>query len=178
MLGACAFETERLLAREWHSLSPAEWNERDLADVVAQMLTEPVTRSLPEPWHGRYSLDRAGAWVEERDEEGTTLLVIEKSSREPVGLVLLFETTTGDDTHGIDVRLGYLLSEASWGAGFASELVAGLVLWCRAYPVISSITGGVNPDNRASKRVLEKNGFLPVGKSGAESPEEFYRLSL
>lgn len=175
---ACAFETERLLAKEWHSLSPDDWHEQELARVVAEMLTESVTRGLPGPWQGSYSLDRACAWVEERDRDGTTLLVIDRSSREPVGLVILFETQAGYGARDIDLRLGYLLSEAHWGKGLASELVAGLVRWCQGQPAISSITGGVARDNLASKRVLEKSGFLPAGNPDETSPEEFYRLSL
>ena len=57
--GACAFETDRLLVREWHSVTPKEWNEQDLPTLVVNLMTEPVTRSLPPPWRGEYSVDRA-----------------------------------------------------------------------------------------------------------------------
>ena len=40
----CVLETERLLVKEWHSLS---LDGDDLIRVVADLLTEPVTRSLP-----------------------------------------------------------------------------------------------------------------------------------
>lgn len=41
ILSACTFETERLLVKEWHSLSPSDWQQEDLAEVVAAILTEP-----------------------------------------------------------------------------------------------------------------------------------------
>ncbi len=59
-------------------------------------------------------------WIADRDHEGTTLLVVEKSSRTPVGVIILFESTR-EGTCTVDLRLGYLLSEDSWGQGFACD---------------------------------------------------------
>ncbi len=44
----CTFESGRLLVAEWHSFSMRELLGRTLAQVVTTMMTEPVTRSLPE----------------------------------------------------------------------------------------------------------------------------------
>ena len=88
--------------------------------------------------------------------EGATLSVTEKVSGWPMGLVILFETPP---EVGMEVRLGYLLADAGWGMGFATEIVGGLIRWCRAQPSIRSLAGGVASDNAASRRVLEKNGF-------------------
>ena len=134
------FSTQRLLVREWHSFAVQEWNPRDLAIVVKDMLTERVTESLPPAWQGSYSLDRARDWVKERDCEGVTLLVVEKASRKPIGLIILFDTANGGE--GAELRLGYLLAESAWGKGFASELIMGFVEWCR-HAEVASITGGV-----------------------------------
>ncbi len=179
VLRACTFETERLVVKEWHSLSPDDWQQEDLAEVVAAILTEPVTRSLPPSWQGSYSLDRAREWIKERDKEGTTLLVINKLTHQAVGLMILFEMPAQEGDDRADVRLGYLLSEVAWGKGIASELVNGFVNWCRGQESISSIAGGVAHDNPASKRVLEKNGFKLV-QSGDDvaQGEQLYRLSF
>lgn len=173
MLETCSFETERLRAGEWHSL--AAESPRQLEDVVASMLTEPVTRALPEAWRGSYSLDRARSWIEERDAEGTTLLVVEKATSDSIGLIILSAIPAESSGAGADVRLGYLLAEQSWGKGYASELVEGLVAWCRAQPSIASLTGGVESDNAASRRVLEKNGFELLEDRGEE---QLFRASL
>ncbi len=139
MVEACKFETERLLVSGWHTQDAIEQQLRDLADVVAAMLnqdqnlTEPadstpasqsVTRWLPESWQGHYTPARARAWIDELDSEATTLLVVEKSTNQPAGLMILFETESGDSVDSIEVRLGYLLSEPFWGRGLASELTA------------------------------------------------------
>ena len=173
---AYTFETDRLQIREWHSASwPSHWEE-GLARFVAGILTEPVTRTLPVSWHGAFTEKRARDWIAERDREGSTLLVAEKATANPVGLVILFDSPSED---GIELRLGYLLAESSWAMGFATEVVDGLVRWCRAHPSIRSLAGGVSRNNPASRRVLEKNGFLPSEfASEREGSEEILRLIL
>ena len=153
----CSFTSGRLFVKEWHSFSEEVWGDQHLAQVVSTMLTPTVTQALPESWQGKYTIDRATTWIEERDQEGATLLVLDRSSRTPVGLMILFED---EDQHpGRTIRLGYLLSESAWGQGLANELVEGFVDWCRSVE-IASVIGGVERDNLPSQRVLEKNGFV------------------
>lgn len=174
---ACAFETERLHVDGWHSLSR---DDDSLARAVATVLTERVTRSLPTSWQGGYTEERARDWIAERDAEGTTLLVVEQSTGQVVGFVILFETGahSAPDGVGVEVRVGYLLSEPTWGQGYASELIGGLVGWCRGRTAIYSLTGGVGRDNAASVRVLQKNGFHPVEDGEMEHQEQLFRLVL
>jgi len=163
-----------MLVKEWHSLSAGDSRAEDLASVVRAILTPPVTQSLPECWQGEYTVERASEWIEERDQEGATLLVMDRSSGVPIGLMILFESD--DEQLGRCVRVGYLLAEPVWGRGLASELLNGFVDWCRTVD-ISSILGGVERDNIASQRVLAKNGFevLPTAK---EHGDLLYVLQL
>ncbi len=179
ILKACAFETERLLVKEWHSLLSSDWQEQELAGVIVTILTKPVTHALPASWQGSYTEERANEWVMERDSDGTTLLVIEKLSGRAIGLMILFEMLAEAGSDMTDVRLGYLLAEDAWGKGFATELVSGFVSWCRGQSPIMSIAGGVERDNQASIRVLEKNGFQPVPNSVELDQDELvYKLNL
>ena len=172
----CEFETERLRAGEWHSMPLQSWQHQDLDRLVANTLTDPVTQPLPESWQGSYTLERARRWITERDSEGTTLLMIEKSSGRAIGLLLLAECSV---SNGVEIRLGYLLGEPFWGNGFATELVAGLAAWCRLQPSIGCLAGGVAEDNPASARVLEKNGFRQSEAEDVVGESEFiWRLSL
>lgn len=172
----CRFETDRLFVAQWHSIEYHEWRERGLATVVAALLTEPVTRLLPPGWQGDYTVERAREWIRERDSEGTTLLVVEKSTKGPIGLMILFAE---EDRADVEMRIGYLLSESNWGKGFAIELLGGFVDWCRSQAVIKSIAGGVAPGNVASRRVMEKFGFqLVEADSGSSDEDELYRLEL
>ena len=70
----------------------------------------------------------------------------------------------------MEVHLGYVLAESAWGQGLGSELVEGFVEWCRGERQIRSLIGGVAADNLASVRILEKNGFRPMG-SDVDDPD-------
>lgn len=161
------YSTDRLLESEWHSISSNEWIQVGLDTVVINTLTPKVTQSLPPAWQGVYSPERANDWINKRDEEGVTLIAVDKSSLAAIGFVILFESANGKD-----LRLGYLLQESAWGNGYASELIQGFVEWSKSND-ISSITGGVEVDNIASKRVLEKNGFIRESEMN-ESEEQMY----
>ena len=169
------FRTQRLRAREWHAAERAG-SVVDLPTVVAEMLTEPVTRWLPPDWHGAYTRARAREWIAERDAEGPVLLVEDRESGAPVGLVLLFEEARADGG-GVDVRLGYLLGESAWGRGLGGELLGGFVEWCRTRPEASSIIGGVAPENSASIRLLERHGFVRDPEPGTGG-DLIYRLAV
>ncbi len=171
--GNCEFRTKRILACEWHSNSFVAENAEDLASIVADMLSESVTRSLPVSWQGAYSVERARFWIDERDEEGTTLIVVDHHEGQPIGLIILFETDAPSQSTGTEVRIGYLLAEKAWGKGFGTEMLNGLVEWCREQPEIYSLVGGVDRDNVPSQIVLEKCGFR-IAESGED--HEFYQL--
>ena len=168
---AWRFETERLRAAPWHEAAGAAG--LDLAGAVATILSERTTVALPPAWQGDLTPERARAWIAERDAESPTLLVCDRSSGRVVGLVILAAVT--DDHPWLDLRVGYVIDEALWGRGLASELLTGLVAWAQAQPLIRTVTGGVDVANAASIRVLEKAGFNQVERSGDTAQ---YRLRL
>ena len=169
----CTFETKRLFGRQWSPQLTTNNQRDELAVAVAAMLTEPVTRPLPATWQGPYTKERAQQWLDERASEGILSLVVERSTNRLVGLVI----TT--DAQERELRLGYIVAEDMWGRGIASEIVDGFVGWCRGEDAISSIAAGVGNDNPASKRVLEKNGFVLVENEGdAVEDQCFYRLTI
>jgi RimJ/RimL family protein N-acetyltransferase len=140
------------------------------------MLTPEVTKQLPESWQGPYSVERAASWIRDRDAEGTQLLALSSSTREPVALLLLHEEESALADRP-EVRIGYLVSERQWGRGFASELLFGLIDWARASGV-ASIVAGVAPGNGASIRVLEKCGLTRVERRSPTGSELFYGTNL
>lgn len=176
-LSNCNFRTARLLLREWHSLDPDEWDGRDLSEAVISILTEPVTRSLPPTWQGDYTTSRAKGWIRERDSEGITLLAVSGETRMAVGLMILFQQVD-DEVADAEIRVGYLLAESAWGSGMATEMVTGFVQWCRAQKFVGMITAGVEFDNHASRRVLEKCGLRLESGETPDRSELVYRLRL
>ena len=163
------FSTNRLTIREWHSWGGGELSET-LPTIVQRILTPAVTDTLPPMWQGEYTLQRAMEWLEELDREATVLLVMDSDLSTAIGLVILFEVDTSE--RGSDLRLGYMFAEASWGKGYATELIAGFAAWCKEHD-IATVTAGVESQNRASIRVLEKNGFTL-----AEDMEESEELTF
>lgn len=159
-IGRCRLSTGRLVAAEWHAL--ADHHGLDLVDVITEVLTTTTTRALPPSWSGDYDRTRATAWIEERDTESPTLLVVEVDTARAVGLVILHGSGADAGPGPVEVRLGYVLAEAAWGRGLATELVAALVDWARSTPGITSLSGGVAAGNEASARVLLRNGFEPA----------------
>lgn len=171
----CAFQTERLLVANWRSVLTVQWPSGDLVTAVIGILTPSVTASLPPGWQGEYTPERAKQWIAERETESTVLSVVERSSQQVVGLMLLGdEALEGGST---EIHLGYMLAESLWDKGFASEVVAGFVEWCRQQPGVAVIAAGVETTNIASQRVLEKCGFVRVGDDRAEG-EQLYRIEL
>jgi len=153
----------------WHARSACPGRGADLAEIVTRILTESVTRTLPPSWAGPYSVERARQWIARRDAEGPVLLAVDRGTGEPAGLVILFEI---ESDAGIEVRIGYLLTESFWGLGLATELVEGFVQWCRGRSRIHSLAAGVARDHPASRRVLEKAGFRPGTEPGETAGEE------
>jgi len=151
------YTTERLIVKEWHSFEPQELNEPDLETIVEEILVPDVTKTFPPMWRGDYDKKRAKFWIQERDSESKTLLAVEKETNKALGFINFFKV--GDRSRGTYLRLGYLLSNVMWDKGFGTELVDGFIHWCKENN-ISTVLAGVEPDNIASIRVLEKNNFL------------------
>lgn len=57
-------------------------------------------------------------------------------------------------------EIGYLLLPDHWGKQYATELTAALVEYAKDIKEVTELVGIVDTRNAASKRVLEKNGFL------------------
>ena len=66
------------------------------------------------------------------------------------------------------ISIGYRFLEACWGKGIASEAVGLLVDHLLRETDIEIITAGTMVENRASARVLEKNGFTLVNRHVGE----------
>lgn len=166
------FESDRLIVRD------ADHNQSKDLEGISSIMTIKTTNALPPHWQGDYSIERSRAWLEESSSGGTkVLMVLERVSNASIGLVILHEIA-GETLDLVDLRLGYVFSEITWGKGYATEVVSALIEWCRRHkPTIVSISGGVADDNIGSRRVLEKNGFMLVPDDG-ETGECIFKYTL
>ena len=80
----------------------------------------------------------------------------------------------GLDSDGI-VEIGYGIMEKYQEHGYATEAVKALSAWAFQEPKVTAIEAEIEDKNIASKKVLEKCGFVFTGKNGKEGPR--YKLT-
>jgi RimJ/RimL family protein N-acetyltransferase len=96
-------------------------------------------------------------WIDDRLAESVLFVARSRGEGHIAGLLILaaFEAPNAP----LSIHLGYLLAEADWGKGLATELLTGLIDAARpAAPL--RLVGGTAGENTASVRVLEKAGFF------------------
>ena len=115
--------------------------------------------------------DAVERWIVERKAESDVYTVRSIISGEFLGLLILAKPPGVSDIH-----LGYLFAETAWGNGYATELLRGVVTVAKANKSGRSIklVAGVERDNAASIRVLEKAGFDRAEGSDVETDTYFY----
>lgn len=85
-----------------------------------------------------------------------------KETGEWIGWCGLDHTNPAD----VDPALFYLLKQAFWHEGLATEAVEALLAYAFSRLALPSIHGGAAPENLASKRVMEKIGMRFLGGDG------------
>lgn len=73
------------------------------------------------------------------------------------------------------VEIGYGITEQYQEHGYATEAVKAISHWAFQEPKVTAIEAEINDKNIASKKVLEKCGFVFTGKNGKEGPR--YKLT-
>lgn len=125
--------------------------KRDLANS----LTANITRYLPLSMKFDQARDNVADWIDARQREAIVLCVHEVQSGAFAGLILLHQNPEGDLK---SLHIGYFLREDCWGKGYASEMLTALVARLKDHGPLQ-LLAGVDEDNKASCRVLEKAGF-------------------
>ncbi len=75
----------------------------------------------------------------------------------------------GLEADGI-LEIGYGMNEDFEGQGYMTEAVRAVVSWAMKQDGVKSIEAEIENSNIASKKVLEKSGFVFNGKFGSEGP--------
>ena len=127
---------------------------------------------------GVRTLDQARDYIETRmvgsyrDHGFGMWVVTAKGEGEPAGLCGLVRR---DVLPHVD--LGYACLERWWGCGYAQEAAAAVLAHARAVLALTTVAAIVNPDNAASRRVLEKTGFSFIDVrhlDGWDQPSAYY----
>ncbi len=151
------FSTERLQVARWGPLLGNAVERAWLIENISSLLTPSVLQHLPPPLQVIDASAEAQDWIAARDAESDVLTVQGQDGGPLIGLLIL---ATVDEVGGVQTRhIGYMLAEAYWGRGYATELIGGLVDWVRIKGQPVRLIGGVDAGNTASAKVLLKNGF-------------------
>ncbi|MGZ2368395.1 GNAT family N-acetyltransferase [Ancylomarina sp. YFZ004] len=168
----CHFTTQRLSVIPWTNQITNLESENTFAKKVIEILTPNVTKALPDGWQNLKSINDAKVWINDRDQESHFVTVQLKATNETIGFIFLYESEPNQNYY--DLRFGYLLSESVWGKGIGTELIEGLIMWCKDAGDIRSLSGGVECDNIGSIKVLEKTGFSISPKNSPSEQVVFY----
>lgn len=157
------FETERLSVAHWAETIAAPEARQRFATQLPDLLTPDVIAHLP-PFFDLTD-QNINQWIDARDAESDIYLIREIGADAIIGLMFLTPPFNND------IHLGYLFGQAAWGQGYASELLAGLML--HVPKTGFRLLGGVGRENPASAHVLRKTGFQIVPELSDTKTEMF-----
>lgn len=138
------------------------WRSAFAADIAPLADDPGIAANLRDGFPSPYTLDHAEAFVADcirSGEEGRILRAIVVDGR-AVGSVGLF---MGQDIYRQSAEMGYWLGRPYWGRGIMTRAVGQLCAQAFARLPICRIYAEPFARNAASRRVLEKNGFVLEG---------------
>ncbi|MFC1437053.1 GNAT family protein [Streptacidiphilus sp. N1-10] len=113
------------------------------------------------PWSERSRADRFIATCGKMADEGTgARLAIDRASD---GAFIGWCCLTGWNPDYRSASLGYVLDDAVWGHGYATESARALLQWAFGTLDLNRVQAEADTRNAASGRVLEKLGFVREG---------------
>ena len=154
-------ETARLWLR-WPRASDAPAIHRYCSKWEVAQYTARIPHPYPEGSAHRFIFAAREGNASGRDL--TLVLTTLRDKREPIGAVSL--EARGEDR----LALGYVLAPEVWGKGYASEAVTAVVDAAFSLTHCVEIHASVRVENPASRRVLEKVGFVWVGTGPQGAP--------
>lgn len=167
------FRTRRLIIRDWRPDLADPPRRRMIENALGAILSESVLAHLPEPLQLARTPASIPDWMSARAAESDVMLVKDAPSKALIGLLILAQSP--EPSGPPELHIGYLLGEAAWGRGYATELVQGLVTALADNGPLRVI-GGVGQGNPASARVLEKAGFVQSTRHASAGSVMFEKL--
>jgi len=91
----------------------------------------------------------------------TLWTAISKAENKMVGDFCIFGEPNGEG----EIEIGYGTHEEFQKRGYMTEIVSGMIEWCKTQPKVRSIIASTDKPNLASSKVLENNHFQKIGES-------------
>ncbi|MCE2596430.1 GNAT family N-acetyltransferase [Motilimonas cestriensis] len=147
-----SFVTPRLTVVEVEAdISLSERSQ--LLACVPTILTPAVVAALPADFHDVNTPAAAEVWLDSMLSQ-SRLLLVKSASNDVIGFLFVY-VTQGNFAH-----IGYLLAQAYWGKGLATELLYGFMADVGNTQPWQKLVAGVDQTNIASAKLLKKLGFV------------------
>lgn len=150
-------ETKRLRLRMFH--------ESDLMDFYTYASVPGVGEMAGWPHHK--DLETSQRILKRFIEEKEVFAIVHKEHNKVIGSLGLHDSWANDDKQLQSLRtkeIGYVLAKEYWGQGLMPEAVEAVIEYCFQILGIEALTCGHFTENRQSRRVIEKSGFVFVKK--------------
>ena len=154
--------TSRLIIRTW--------DESDI-NALCRLTQEPGTGDFAISSYRNFSVEKAREWVAREqqrfDKRGLARFAIELAeTKEIIGISGIFEMLPPDEDK---VELNYRYPTRQRGQGYATEAAKAILAYGFRTLKLSSIDAVTEPENEASKRVLNRLGFHKIADLEYES---------
>ena len=168
------FLTARLSVEDWDVILSDPSGRQILERELESILTAKITRYLPSSMQFSAGQDSISEWIDTRVNEAQVLCAHSQDVCNLVGLIILAEDP--EPSNFRTIHLGYFLGEKDWGKGYATEIVTALLANLANENGVR-VLAGVDNDNIASARVLEKSGFKKLHEQSTDS-RSFFELVI
>lgn len=137
-----------------------QWKNEDLQELVSQANNINVWNNLRNYFPHPYTEEHGKAWLEKVvDALPAINMAIEADGKLAGGIGLILN----GDVYIKSAEIGYWLGEQYWGKGIATEAVRQMTEYAFYYFDLVRLYAEVFETNKASMRVLEKNGYYLEG---------------
>lgn len=142
------------------AVSIRQWADTDLNNLVTYANNIAVWNNLRNYFPSPYTEEDGKVWLEKMKTDSPIVnLAIDLDGEAIGGIGLILNS----DVYTYSAEIGYWLGEPYWNQGIATEAVRQMLEYCHYYFDIVRIYAEVFEINKASMRVLEKNGFYLEG---------------
>ncbi|RPE00858.1 N-acetyltransferase [Aureibaculum marinum] len=164
------FTTERVFVR-WLKFDDFEaFNKMQSSAIVMKYVSQkPMTYQ-----QNKEDLQNLILSYQDLNNDFLIYAVVKKDNSEFIGTVALVKDENNND------EIGYRFLEEFWGKGYGSEVLKGLIYYCKSIQ-IKRIVANVAVENMASVKMIQNAGFQFVKSFISEDlklPERKYILEL
>lgn len=134
-----------------------QWSKADIEQLALLANNKNIAGNLRDAFPHPYTMKDAEEWITANENKSpVTNFAIEADGKLAGGCGI----TVKEDVHRYSAEIGYWIAEPFWGKGIVTEAVKLLLeILIRDHPFIVRVYAEVFEHNKASMKVLEKNGF-------------------